>query len=66
MFIDLADPGTMGPQATSHNAVQGNKDIMLYLKHFSSIIIDKILWTVLIQNNFWNNEALSYLLGHLT
>jgi hypothetical protein len=43
MFTDLADLGTMGPQATSYNTVQGKKDIMLYLKYFSSIIINKTL-----------------------
>jgi len=43
MFTELADHGTMGPQTTSYNTVQGNKHIILYLKHFSSMIIGKTL-----------------------
>jgi hypothetical protein len=43
MFTDLADLGTMGPQAASYNTVQGNKHIILYLKHSSSMIIGKTL-----------------------
>jgi len=43
MFTDWADHETMGPQATSYNTVQGNKHIILCLKHFSSMIVGKTL-----------------------